>query len=76
MRVQVIQHLGGACLRCGFDAFASALDVHHPDPSIKDPGFQAMRYWKWERVAKEIKSCVLLCKNCHAGVHAGDLNWV
>jgi predicted HNH restriction endonuclease len=32
-----------------------------------------MRGWSWEHITKELEKCVLLCKNCHAAVHAGLL---
>jgi hypothetical protein len=66
-----VEHLGGKCLACGYNKHACALDIHHLDPSIKDKYFRNMRSWGKERIFKEIESCVLLCKNCHALVHAG-----
>ena len=72
-RQKVIDYLGGECIACGYNRFNCSLDVHHRDPSTKDPGFSNMRYWSWERTTKELENCVLLCKNCHAAVHAGEL---
>lgn len=73
-KIQIITHLGGGCSICGFDLFKTALDVHHIDPSKKDPNFAGWRGWSWERVEQELQDCVLLCKNCHAGVHEGKLS--
>jgi hypothetical protein len=28
-------------------------------------------YRPWEKVAKELAKCLMLCSNCHAEVHAG-----
>ena len=39
----------------------------------KDHDFPHIRYWSWKRIEKEIKGCVLLCKNCHAALHSGFL---
>ncbi len=72
-RERVIQHLGGACSKCGYDQFHCALDVHHLAPSTKDPTFENMRYWSWKRVVTELETCILVCKNCHAAIHNGDL---
>lgn len=69
-RAMAIEHLGGKCAACGFSRHSSALDIHHRDPASKDPNFISMRNWSWNRIAAEIVSCVLLCKNCHALVHS------
>ncbi len=70
-RDRVVDLLGCKCVCCGFHRFACALDVHHLDPANKDHAWAAFRGWAWERIEKEIVGCVLLCKNCHAAVHAG-----
>ena len=70
-RLIAVELLGGKCLECGFDKHSCALDIHHLDPSIKDKSFRNMRSWGKDRILKEIESCVLLCRNCHALVHAG-----
>ncbi len=80
-RAEAIKYLGGKCIACDYNEFSSALDVHHTDPTIKDSNFRGMRGWSWERIEKEIQSCVLLCKNCHAAYHSKELemefdNWV
>jgi len=70
VRLRIIQHLGGACSYCGYMKFSCALDVHHLDSAKKDPQFHAARFWQWPRIEKELKNCILLCKNCHAATHA------
>lgn len=72
-RDRAIEYLGGKCVACDYNEFPSALDVHHTDPTIKDSKFHGMRGWSWGRIEKEIQSCVLLCKNCHAAHHTGEL---
>ena len=58
------------CLRCG-ENDPAALDMHHTDPSTKegDPS----RRGRFENFLKEAKKCVVLCRNCHAKVHAGKI---
>lgn len=48
------------------------LDMHHLDPSTKegDPS----RRGRFENFLKEASKCVVLCRNCHAKVHAGKIN--
>lgn len=70
-RKKIIAHMGGKCVYCDFDRFDCSLQVHHLDPSKKDPKFEGYRSWSWERTLKEIEGCVLLCGNCHPAVHAG-----
>ena len=72
-RNKVIEHLGGMCVSCGFDESRYAFDVHHTDSSKKDSGFSNMSHWSWPRIENELKTCVLLCKNCHAMIHAGEI---
>jgi len=72
-RDKILEFLGDKCSQCGFDKFKSALDVHHLDPTIKDKNFSHSRGWKWNRLEKELKGCVLLCKCCHAAIHSGEL---
>ena len=68
-RDRAIRLLGGQCEDCGYSNHPSALDIHHTDPTMKDPSFRSMRYWAWERIENELKTCILLCKNCHAMRH-------
>jgi hypothetical protein len=63
--------LGGKCLACGFCKYQVSLDIHHLDPTTKDPNFQTMRGWTWTKIMAELKKCILLCRNCHAAVHVG-----
>lgn len=66
-----IKQLGGCCRNCGFDKYPCSLEVHHTEPKHKDPNFDSMRSWSEERILKELKTCVLLCSNCHSAYHAG-----
>jgi hypothetical protein len=70
-RQKALAHLGQKCTLCGFEKFEVALDVHQVDPTIKDPNFHGMRGWSWDEIEKELRGCVVLCKNCHAAIHAG-----
>ena len=72
-RKYAVAKLGGKCISCGFDKWIVSLDIHHLDPSTKDPKFSQMRGWSLSRIDREIKNCVLLCRNCHAAHHGGFL---
>lgn len=73
-RDYVLEKLGRKCRACEYDRFESALDCHHMDPTSKDPAFASMRGWSKARLDSEISKCILLCKNCHAAVHSGELS--
>jgi hypothetical protein len=64
---------GSQCHFCAED-HPAALDFHHINPEEKL--FRISNSWKRygvEKVASEIAKCVLVCKNCHAKIHAGAL---
>ena len=71
-----VEHKGGKCICCGFDSFMSALEFHHLDPEQKDFNMMRVRstnFNKNPQVKKELDKCVLLCSNCHRGVHSGEV---
>lgn len=63
------------CCLCHFNEFPQALDFHHVDPSTKEFGVGASNAAtkSLDKQLEEMKKCVLLCANCHRGVHAGVL---
>lgn len=70
-----LEYRGKACQICGYDTCENALVFHHVEPSAKNFGVSAKGYTRsWKRVKAELDKCVLLCSNCHAEVHAGQLS--
>lgn len=70
-RKKAIDYLGGCCKICGYNKYYGSIDIHHLDPNKKDENFRNLSGWSWERIEKEIKGCIPLCRNCHGEVHAG-----
>lgn len=68
------QLMGGRCWHCNYSKYQQALSLHHLDPALKDPNFHCSRFWKWERLVKEIENCALVCANCHIALHAGVIS--
>jgi transposase-like protein len=68
----LVAEFGGACLLCGFAAYAGALQFHHVDPTTKafQLGGRGLTR-SIEALRQEARKCVLLCANCHAMVEAG-----
>jgi hypothetical protein len=69
IKTRLVNELGGACSRCGYNTSVAALDFHHVDPSQKEFGVSTKLRYGYNAVLAEAKKCVLLCKNCHAELH-------
>lgn len=65
------------CLVCDENCNA-VLDLHHLDPNQKDDNVSHLlaEMRSYNRVAAEIKKCVVLCSNCHRKHHANLLDRV
>ena len=74
----LVRLFGGKCLICGFDKFQEALEFHHVNPQEKDFGL-ATGIKSLEKQLEEAKKCIMVCSNCHRGIHAGHYevpnNW-
>jgi hypothetical protein len=76
-RRELIDHLGGECIACGFKptspAMYAALEFHHRDPTAKRFSLSASNIYSrpWEVVLGEAAKCDLLCANCHRIMHYG-----
>lgn len=62
-----------SCSRCGFDEHFEAVDFHHTGPKTDCLSY-LFRYKPTEERLREIEDGILLCKNCHALLHAGVWN--
>lgn len=76
----LVKILGGKCCICGFNTFITALEFHHVDPSQKSFSFTGNGLMKnLPEQLKELKKCILVCANCHRGIHYHNLkvpqNW-
>ena len=71
----LISLFGSQCCICGFNAFQEALEFHHIDPQTKSFGLTDSNAATkaLEKQLEEARKCVLLCANCHRGLHAGHL---
>jgi hypothetical protein len=55
------------CVLCGEDCVV-CLEFHHLDGRLKDGEISAVRK---DKILEEIDKCIIVCKNCHAMIHAG-----
>ena len=60
------------CKICG-ESDPACLEFHHKDPLTKNKMITNYRFYKKERVIKELQKCICLCSNCHKKFHA--YNW-
>jgi hypothetical protein len=61
------------CIICGEKA-PCCLDFHHINPSDKKYGLSQIRQTgSIETIMEEVSKCVVVCRNCHAKIHAGKI---
>jgi hypothetical protein len=59
------------CQHCG-ETDVTCLDLHHHDPAQKTFDFgTGIEGRSVREVQDEAEKCVVLCRNCHAKIHAG-----
>lgn len=64
------------CAICGYGNCSAALDFHHVKPSIKVFNinhYTIQRKHSNEEIAEELSKCILVCRNCHAEIHYGNI---
>lgn len=59
------------CCICGFDDFPEALEFHHVNPATKSFGITDSNSITkaLDKQLEEMKKCILVCANCHRGIH-------
>lgn len=70
---------GGKCVHCGYNEYEAALDFHHVGKKTEHIStminYAANRKSYDEgKILRELEECVVLCSNCHRGLHAGEWN--
>lgn len=70
-KANLIRVLGGKCCICGFDKYQEALEFHHVNPEEKEFGISNNSIKALDKQLKELRKCILVCSNCHKGIHAG-----
>jgi hypothetical protein len=59
------------CELCGYDRHPKCLDFHHKNPKDKLFTISQSEGRNIDAVYAEAAKCILVCKNCHALIHAG-----
>lgn len=63
------------CQKCGYNAHAVALDLHHTDSTEKENNVAAMARsnMSWSKIQAEMDKCIVLCAICHRLEHHMDI---
>jgi len=70
LKKELVDYMGGSCIKCGYYKSISALDFHHKDPSKKDFLISNPKnITNKALIYKEVDKCILLCCNCHREEH-------
>ena len=70
----LISVFGSKCCICGFNSFQEGLDFHHVNPKEKSFSFGLQASTKaLEKQLEELRKCILVCANCHRGIHANKI---
>lgn len=74
VKVEAIEYLGGACVRCRVAHVPNENTVmfqfHHRNPAEKDFAITEVRARVFDTIKEELDKCDLLCANCHFMTHA------
>lgn len=69
----LIQIFGSKCCLCGFNKWQEALEFHHVNPEEKEFGLSSNVMKSIDKQISEARKCILVCSNCHKGIHANYL---
>lgn len=65
VKLKLIEHFGGKCVRCGYNKYPDVLEFHHRNPEEKKFGIGNGNSVAYEKLLAEATKCDLLCANCH-----------
>lgn len=73
-KLRYIKHFGGCCSLCGYKKNLAALAFHHTSIKNFSLDMRKLSNSKEENLFKELKTCILVCHNCHSEIHNPSLN--
>lgn len=80
-KANLITVFDSKCCICGWDAYQEGLEFHHVNPKEKEFGICASNAVTkaLDKQLAEMRKCILVCANCHRGIHQGYIqipeNW-
>lgn len=73
LRKEIIEYLGGKCVRCGS---TENLEIDHKNPEEKSFNISDMITYPKEILLPELNKCQILCNECHKGKTLEDFGMV
>jgi hypothetical protein len=70
LKQRMVSYKGGRCATCGYDSSLAALCFHHRNANEKAFSVAGSHNRTWAALRHELDKCDLLCRNCHAELHA------
>jgi hypothetical protein len=67
----LVMMMGGQCINCKYSRCFCSLDFHHIDKATKKFAISRTNSINVQACIKEVKKCIILCKNCHAEYETG-----
>lgn len=71
LKQDLVDSLGGCCIKCGYNNCLNALDFHHKSGKKEANISLLISQGSKTRAIEEAKKCVVLCSNCHREFHSG-----
>lgn len=72
LRSELLEAYGNKCQLCNYSE-EWALQFHHVEKKFFSLNASTIAKRSEKEVWNEVSKCVLLCSNCHIGVHAGRI---
>ena len=54
---------------CCPENFGPCLELHHPDPSVKEFNPSETAVYSFDKFLREAAKCIVVCANCHRKIH-------
>ena len=74
-KIYLINKMGGGCSLCGYKKNISALSFHHKSNKKEFKlDTRSLSNRTFSKILLEVKSCKLVCNNCHSEIHNPNLS--
>jgi hypothetical protein len=74
-KLEVIEALGGKCVKCAHSFHPAVYELHHKDPATKSYDWSQLRKKPKAEIWAEVAKCDLICPSCHRLEHINQETW-
>lgn len=71
-KAQLVEIMGGKCMKCSGVFPPAAYDFHHTDPTQKEDNIGNLLRKSLTQAMSELRKTVMWCANCHRSFHAEE----